>query len=94
MREQRWAWSVLFLLVLLPPLEALIRLFGRAGTRVRELRLARAALRATVGAALAAAARAARRGGGAPAPAAPSPAVPRQQDATSPVTPGTGRRRE
>jgi patatin-related protein len=94
MREQRWAWSVLFLLVLLPPLEALIRLFGRAGTRVRELRLARAALRAALAAALGAAVRAARRGGGAPAPAAPSPAVPRQQDATLRVTPGTGRRRE
>lgn len=86
MREQRWAWSVLFLLVLLPPLEALIRLFGRAVTRVRELRLARAALRAAL--------RAARRAGGAPTPAslAPAPAVPRQQDAASPVTSGTGRR--
>ncbi|GIH20264.1 patatin-like protein [Rugosimonospora africana] len=82
MREQRWAWSVLFLLVLLPPLEALVRLFGRAVDRVRELRLIRALLRA------------ARLDSGAPVPAAPvpAPAVPRQQDAAGSVTSGTGHR--
>ncbi|GAA5182690.1 patatin-like protein [Rugosimonospora acidiphila] len=42
MHEQRWAWTVLFLLVLLPPLEALIRLAPR---RLRGRRLVRAVRR-------------------------------------------------
>jgi hypothetical protein len=96
MREQRWAWSVLFLLVLLPPLEALIRLLGLAFKRFRSLRLTRAVLRAAT------------LGAGAPVPAvAPVPpvppaaavpavpAVPGQADgapAAAAVTTGTGRR--
>jgi patatin-related protein len=87
MREQRWAWSVLFLLVLLPPLEALIRLLGLAFARFRSMRLTRAVLRAaTLGADAAV-----------PdvAPVPDVPAVPRQADgapAAGAVTTGTGRR--
>jgi patatin-related protein len=43
LREQRWPWTVLFLLVILPPLQALIRLAGQWLSRVAFIRRSRVA---------------------------------------------------